>query len=269
MKAAVIPLTIAGVIAAMLGGCDDSGPTRPSTSSAPIPRFATLTGLVTEPVGVPVVDAAVTVVDGPSKGQSSPTGVDGRYVLSVSAGVLSIEIRKDGYASVTRQVVVPETRTLDVEITPLPAKKINGKWSVTFEASAQCSGFPADARVRSYQATITQQGKGTEIALELSGAKFATTPRFSGTNEGGGVSISLTSPPGCWYCYYEPDPAIIEELGEDRFVGISGTILATVSGSKITGVLRGDFMVMETAKQPFKIQTSCSNEEHRVTFNRQ
>jgi hypothetical protein len=42
--------------------------------------------------------------------------------LSVSAGALTIEISKGGYASVTKQVTMLDTtRILDVEIAPLPS----------------------------------------------------------------------------------------------------------------------------------------------------
>ena len=89
---------------------------------------------------------------------------------------------------------------------------------------------------RTYRASIAQQG--ADLSIALSGATFATPPQLTGTIHDLNVSIDL--PSGCdFYCYYGPSspPAVIENLGGNQFLAISGQITARVGRTSITGTL--------------------------------
>ena len=63
-------------------------------------------------------------------------------------------------------------------------------------------------------------------------------PQLTGTIHDLDVSIDL--PSGCdFYCYYGPSspPAVIENLGGNQFLAISGQITARVGRTSITGTL--------------------------------
>ena len=265
MKGTFIAFGIAVSLATLFGACDNRSPVTPN----PLPRsqpIYTLTGVVTEPVGVAVEGAAVAVLDGPHKGKSTMTDVAGHYALIGVDGGFTIQVTKDGYESAAKGVTVTQSLNFDVEITPLAINRnISGNWTVTFEPQAGCpSGLIGN--VRRYRASIVQQG--AELSITLSGAAFATPPQLTGTIHDLNVSIDL--PSGCdFYCYYGPSspPAVIENLGGNQFLAIWGQIGARVSRSSITGALSGEFALMKSATPPFEITASCSN-GHRVTFTK-
>ena len=265
MKRTSFAFGIAISLATIFGACDGRSPATPN----PLPRSQpvySLTGLVTEPVGVAVEGAAVAVLDGPHKGKLSTTDRAGSYALNGVDGGFTIQVTKDGYESAARGVTVTQSVSLDVEITPLAINRnISGNWTATFEPQSSCpSGLIGN--VRRYRASIVQQG--AELSITLSGAAFATPPHLTGTIHDLVVSIDL--PSGCdFYCYYGPSspPAVIENLGGNQFLAIWGQITARVGKSSITGGLNGEFALMKSATPPFDITASCSN-GHRVTFTR-
>ena len=265
MRGTFIAFGIAVSLATLFGACDNRSPVTPN----PLPRSQpvySLTGVVTEPVAVPVDGASVAVLDGLHKGKSTMTDGAGHYALIGVDGGFTIQITKDGYASAAKGVTVTESLTLDVEITPLAIGNITGNWTVTFEPQSGCPS-PLLGNVRTYRAKIVQQG--AQLSITLSGATFATAPQLTGTIDGLDVSIDL--PGGCddYYCYYGPTspPAVIENLGGNQFLAIWGPITARVGQSSIAGTLNGAFALMKSATPPFDISASCSN-QHRVTFTK-
>jgi Carboxypeptidase regulatory-like domain len=117
MKRWSLACRIAVSLAAVVGACDDGNPTSPDRFQSR-PVYA-LTGVVTEPVGVPVEDATVTVLDGPHQSKSDHTDSAGHYTLIGVDGGFSVQAFKDGYASATKPVTVSQSVELDIEITPL------------------------------------------------------------------------------------------------------------------------------------------------------
>lgn len=265
MKRSSIAFGMAISLAAVIGACDGRSPTSPN--GVPSQPIYSLTGIVTEPVGVPVEGATVTVVDGTFKGKSSGTDATGHYTLIGVEGSFTVRVDKDGYTSATKPVTVPQILALDVEITPLAISgNISGNWNVTFEPHSSCLSL-LNVDARKYRASIVQQD--AQLTIALSGAAFATPPILTGTIHDLNVSIEL--PSGCaFYCYYGPSPAptIIENLGNNRFLAISGQITATVDRSSISGTLSGDFALMKQATPPFDILVTCGNPHHQVTFTR-
>jgi Carboxypeptidase regulatory-like domain len=265
MKGTFIAFGIAVSVATIFGACDGRSPATPNPLPSSQPIYS-LTGVVTEPVAVPVEGAVVAVLDGPHKGKSTTTDRAGTYALIGVDGGFTIQVTKDGYASAAKGVTVTQSLSLDVEITPLGLGNISGNWTVTFEPSSGCPS-PLIGNVRTYRASIVQQG--AQLTIALSGATFATPPQLTGTIHDLNVSIDL--PSGCdFYCYYGPSspPAVIENLGGNQFLAIWGQITARVGRTSITGDLSGEFALMNSARPPFEILASCGSVQHRVTFTR-
>jgi Carboxypeptidase regulatory-like domain len=268
MKRASIVFGLAASVAALVGACDDRSPTSPNRVAPPGSPVYSLTGVVTEPVGVPVEGATVTVADGPHKGTSSFTDSAGHYALIGVDGSFTVQVDKDGYASSTKPVTVPQILTLDVEITALATSaSIGGIWTVTFEPDSGCPS-PFNLYARKYLVQIDQQG--VQLTITFSGADFMNGNQLGGTIHGLRVSIELPSSRDCFYCYYGPaaPPALIENLGGNQFLAIWGQITATVGRSSITGTLSGDFALMRSATPPLDIVATCTNANHRVTFTK-
>jgi hypothetical protein len=269
MKRSSIAFGIAASVAALVGACDDRSPTSPNRVPPPAQPVYSLTGVVTEPVDVPVEGATVTVADGPHKGKSSRTDSAGHYALIGIDGSFTVQVDKDGYASSTKPVTVPQILALDVEITPLAISgNIGGNWTATFEPHSSCPS-PLNVDARKYRAAIVQHD--AQLTITLSGANFATLPQLTGTIHDLNVSIELPAGGDCsFYCYYGPTfpPAVIENLGNNQFLAISGQITATVGRSSITGTLSGDFALMRSATPPLDVFATCTNANHRVTFTK-
>ena len=267
MKGTFIAFGIAVSLATIVGACDNRSPVTPNLLPRSQPIYS-LTGVVTEPVAVPVEGAAVAVLDGPHKGKSTMTDGAGHYALIGVDGGFTLQVSKDGYAAAAKGVTVTQSLTFDVEITPLAINRnISGNWTVTFEPDSSCPS-PLNGNARTYRASIAQQNG--QLSIALSGATFATPPQLTGTIHNLDVSIDL--PGGCdyFYCYYGPTspPAVIENLGRNQFLAIWGHITARVGQSSITGSLNGEFALMNSATPPFDISALCSNGPHRVTFTR-
>ena len=267
MRGPSIAFGIAVTLATIVGACDDGNPTPENTvRPSAIPVHA-LTGVVTEPAAVAVEGAAVTVLDGPYKGKSTITDGAGRYALIGLDGGFTIQVTKDGYASEARGVTVPLNPTLDVEIRPLVLNgNIGGNWKVTFEPYSGCQS-PLGGNARTYRASIAQHG--ADLSITLSGATFATPPQLIGTIHDLDVTIDL--PSGCdFYCYYGPSspPAVLENLGGNQFLAISGLITARIGRTSIAGTLNGEFALTRNATPPFDTVVSCTSRQHRVTLTK-
>ena len=265
MTRSSIALATASTLAVVVA-CDSRNPTSPNGFlSRPI--YA-LTGTVTEPIDVPVEGATVTVIDGVHNNKSDRTDSAGHYTLIDVEGSFTVQVEKDGYVSAAKQVTVPQTATLDLEIVPLATTgRIGGNWTLTLEPDASSCPSGTNIAARKYRASIVQDD--AQLRVTLSGAPFVTTPQLTGVIRDLNVSIEL--PGGCtdFYCYYGPTtPAVIENLAGTQFLGISGEITATVGRSAITGTLSGDFALMSHASPPFDIFTTCRSPQHVVTFTR-
>ena len=110
MKGTYIAFGIAVSLATIFGACDNRSPVTPNPLLRSQPIYS-LTGIVTEPVAVPVEGAAVAVLDGPHKGKSTVTDRAGSYALIGVDGGFTIQVTKDGYASAAKAVTVTQSLT--------------------------------------------------------------------------------------------------------------------------------------------------------------
>ena len=276
MKGSSLALGIAVSVAcaATIAACDDSPGRNPllPTPPTPAPRpFYVLSGTITEPVGVPLPGAAVTITDGVNKDKSTTTDAGGRYTLAPVEGGFSVAIKKDGYATAARGVDGPNDVELNVELIPLvPPANVSGSWNVTVRPHSTCPAL-TNNDVRRYRATIVQRGAPLEISL--SGGTLIRPPALAGLIHGTEVWVEL---PGgecaAFYCYYYYDDSeqfeVVESLPNNQFLAIAGVITATARGSSVSGSLNGEFAVIQSTESPSDVLASCAHEGHPVTFTR-
>jgi hypothetical protein len=243
---------------AVAGSACDGNPSRPSKPEPmPTEQGHRLTGLVTEPVGLPLLNAKVTVGAGTPEERSASTATNGRYILIGLTGPQTVVVSADGYVAVTRQVSMDLDVVLDAEMHPVvPASNISGEWRLTFEASASCSGLPAALRARTYRATVAQEG--ARMTLDLSGAAFQGSTHFEGLVRG----TQVTVPIGDW-----DRAGVGERIGDSQILSLWGTLTATTDASSIKGVFDGDVYVSDTSGGSTQ-WASCESSTHRVTFRR-
>lgn len=262
MKTRLIGVLLTGIGPAIFAACGGGSPTRPSeaisSSGAANGQFL-VSGVVTEPVGIPVPAATLTVKAGTPDSLSTNSGSDGRYGLIVGGGTQTLVVTAVGYTTVTRDFVTNRDMTLNIELAPLQKRAdIAGAWDATIEASEQCTDLPASLRSRTYRAAISQRGSAIEI--EFSGARFTNRTRFDARLTGNDMTIDL----GFWD---GPRAGLIEHVTPTQLVSISGYASATTDGSTIRGTLDGRYIVAPTL-QDMAWPAGCANPSHHVSFTR-
>ena len=263
MKAVSIAFGLAASVVVVAGACNGHSPTSPGDLA---PTVYSLSGLVTEPIGVPLAGVSVTVTDGPAKGKSSATDGNGRYVLVGVEGGFTVDISKEGYATASKPVTVPQMLELDVELTPLvPRINISGKWTVTFEPG--CQDFLAEdvrevQRVhRSARCGARSRALGGDVcdpAAADGNDRFPQHLDRSARRQLRVVLLLLRS---------DGTPGIVERIAANQFLVISGVITATAGQSSLTGNLDGQMTITRTATQPFDVVATCTK-RHQVTFTK-
>lgn len=251
---------LVAVAAALVpSGC--SGDTN-GAGFAPTPVRATsyvLSGRVTEPVGVPVAEAVVTVVSGVGEGSAARTNTLGEYVLPGVIGSVTLSFSAEGFATTQKEMAVEKPDFLNVELTPLVApSNITGTWEVTFEASPACNGLPSSVRARRYDATITQQEQGAAFVVEFSGSEVSGQTTYNGKVRADRVTLSI------WDWDYG---GMVEKIADGRYLMLSGEIAATATNGAITGTFDGGLYLGDQATPPFAAE-QCEAADHRVTFRR-
>ena len=247
-----------------------------------------LTGTVTDvtaPAG-PVSGALVEVKDGIGRGLSTRTG-NGFYVLHGVAGDIELRVTKEGYRTLDQRVVVTDHQALNLDL-PLAAAlhDVPGSWVLTITAADTCStALPEDAMSRKYSAIIKQVG--TDIRIDLSGARFATLDgwpanviddAWSGAEVspdsvrfylGGLGCVGYLSGGGC------AGYSVMEELASSRFYLPSGRVTLAISPTVLSGELDGEISIHTRSAQDSPVyadryprEASCRSSRHRVTFSK-
>jgi len=229
------------------------------------PGTFVLFGSVSEPGPVPVGDAVVEVVGGPPSSKTM-TRWDGSYQLVGLVGNVNLRISKDGYVAQTHSTIVTQDTPLDVELPPItPPDSFAGSYRVTLQAAPTCS-LPPEVMTRSYMGTIAQTGALLEVTL--AGAQFVSTSssssqgQFSGHVSGGQATFQLDF--DSYYGLYQ----LVEKISDTLYLGVGGTITATMNARVINATLVGDI----TTFSGFSVQgirgpvSTCSSSAHRLTF---
>jgi Bacterial Ig-like domain (group 2) len=193
----------------------------------------------------PVGGARVEVTGGSAAGLVTMSdSIDGGYRLYGVAGDTSILASKDGYDSPEQRLVVTDHQTLNLELTPVLVENVSGTYTMTITAAARCSAnLPAEARVRTYTAVLSQNG--STVAVTLSGARFVTDGvgrgnRFSGWLNPGQLLLNLEPYDFYYYTYIDRTHAdVIEEVAGGYLV-IVGFAQLSLSPRRLVGRIQGE-----------------------------
>jgi hypothetical protein len=228
-----------------------------------------LNGTVSEPVDLPIDNAKIEVNGGQSVGSRTEFTTDGFYQFVGVGGAITLKASRSGYVTEQRSVDMSRDRTVNLSLDPVtPPARVRGRYRLTVTASRSCrAALPAEARVRTYVADITQKGAAVEVTL--SGADFAQVGdcevppnRFSGIISGDNVSFDLRVDDPYGY-YYRACFRVAERLSEPTMLGIGGRVEAVASGSGISGELSGELVTF-----PGATGAVCSAGNHRFSFAR-
>jgi hypothetical protein len=211
-----------------------------------------LSGLVTEPVGVPVAGATVTVVSGTGEGTSVRTTDGGNYVIPGVKGAITLRYTADGYVASTRELTIDRFQVLDVELAPqIEPMNVEGGWRVTFEARPDCTRLPSALRTRRYDVAIVQ--RGAEAWVEFSGPALTGQTGFWGLVRGDRMTVAIDNGWGA---------GIVESVGDGQSLVLSGDVSARVTKSRIAGVFDGAYYLGSD------FVVACEKAPHRVRFDR-
>jgi Carboxypeptidase regulatory-like domain len=273
------------LVAAMGFGCGDSRnntpPLTPSPSAPVVPQQS-LIGHVADTAFRPIAGARVDVLDGPQAGLSMLSDGDGQFTYSgMFASSVTFRVSKDGYVSTTAtsRVSAPGGRPwayVRLATVDAPAD-IAGDYTLTFTADASCTSLPADARTRTYAATIAATPDplvpaGTLFRVVIAGA--SVVPGNDGFPVGvAGSFVTLE-------VWNGENPGVVERLAPRTYVGIFGYAPTTVTSSDapISAAFDGtiEYCVATADGTPAYGCTSvltdrrehCESKNHRITLTR-
>jgi len=291
--------TIAVVLmSAGFAGCSGSdfarAPTAPSPSGS-TPQAASnqefplqLRGFITDTAYRALAGARIEVVDGPSAGVSAISDAQGQFVLSGRFNAATqFRASKEGHESRTQPWNCSVAQCLGTNnaqpwlgfyLTVLePTVNIAGDYTLTFIADSTCADLPDIARRRSYRATVTARpvdGRSTVPGFDLK----ADGAQFIGILDGftigaAGTRLSL-------WLHARHDPTIVEDLGENTYLGFSGTAEATVGTGGIIDINTAfdgwiEHLVVAAPlgawywPQPQVLsKATCDSSNHRITLTR-
>ena len=165
-------------------GCENTrGPMEPTPPVPPALQEFRLSGAVTDTANRPLASSKIEVVDGARAGTVATTDDGGRFSMpGTFTGSITLAASKDGYLRETRSVLSPAVPVppgnaggaweIAFHLEPLgPSANIVGVYTLTMTADSACSSLPAEARTRTYTATIVPGGRSNFFA-GLSDARF-------------------------------------------------------------------------------------------------
>jgi len=215
-----------------------------------------------------VSGARVAVTAGSGKGLSTTTA-DGIYRLYGVGGPTELQVTKTGYLDEKRQVEVARHETADFDLRLVaPRLEISGTYTLRISAAAHCDSLPDEVRTRTYSALLEQSGPG--VTTTLSGPTFLmgggrVLNRFYGAVEPARVTFQVTAPSTYYYWYIYTYPSVLEQLTASMGYSFSGSVQATVSGSRISGTLDG---VVGTYSLGFAAIAFCRSNSHQFVLSR-
>jgi hypothetical protein len=228
-------------------------------------------GRVVEPGNVPIAQALIEVVDGPSAGRSIVTSAFGSFEMWLPS--CTLRISRDGYLTAMKSITVTADTTLDLEIQPAsPPSQIGGAYALVIQASASCSALPDAAQRRTYTASIDQTGAAVKVLLngpnfvvkDAYGSRYGD--RFAGRVQGNRVNLTVSIDE--YYGLFD----VVERLDERTYISFSGTIDATPAGRQISGPMQGIIAVYDATDGFYgrtrRVTASCTKSDHLVTFTR-
>lgn len=229
-----------------------------------------LTGKVLES-GLPVQDAAITVVSGIGTGLSATTDSSGAYRIYGVAGPIQVRFAKPGYADIVKTFIAAQNDVLDFpdahQTAAIPS--LAGTYTLTLTADPACPTaatrgippLPDDFRQsRTYAALLTQDGPS--VTVTLTGSEIASGHnRFTGRVEPDAIEFQI----GSYYYYYGLSNLITELLPASQEFEFGGQLHTQRSGSGIIGRLDG---ALEIVAPPGRITAQCVAPNNQVSLTR-
>lgn len=287
-------LWLSVALAAGCSGTPSASPTAASpTGSAPqvtVQGTASgLRGFVLDTAFRALAGARIEVVDGPGAGVSAIADADGQFVLQGTFDAAT-QFRAiiEGHETKTQPwncsvaVCLGATNAqpwLGFYLTVLePTVNIAGDYTLTFTADSACTDLPDIARSRSYRVAVTAQpsaGRSTipGFDLKVNGARFIGSL--------GGFPIGAAGARLSFWLHGRHDPALVEDLGGNTYLGFSGTAGATVTNagaSTITAAFDG-WIEHVVLRSPLGLwyyplpsavsQATCDSSSNRITLTRE
>ena len=229
-----------------------------------------LMGRITEAAAIsgPVVGALVEVTTAGGVRLNAQTGSAGGYRVYGVANATTVRVVKDGYQSVTQSIGVPGGHaTHDIALALLASRAdVSGNYTMTITAASNCGvglgegRVPEEARVRSYQAAVQQDGPALVVTLDEPTLAFGRTG-FPGRVEPGRVVFNLSWQDG-------ESPILIDQLPTSNFLVVHGSATATVTTNRLAGLLSGAFQTYENWNAWGPAISSCSSANHLFVLAR-
>jgi hypothetical protein len=222
-----------------------------------------VSGVVTES-GQPIGGLRVQVVAGRRAGLQVTTPPSGVYALYGLAGPTELAVSEEGLQPQIRSIVVTDHQTVDFSLHPLPAyDSFTGNWRLVLSASPSCgSALPADAAVRTFDASIVQ--RGPQLTMEVNGPSRVILADYPAQATGGvsGDSMSFRFQTTSLEDGNPPRWTLLEELQPGRFLGIGALAEGRRTGNRVTGWLCGMFAIYRSAGTNYLasgsvLETSC------------
>jgi hypothetical protein len=229
--------------------------------------------------GLPIAEAAVSVIAGPAAGLSARSDGSGRYALYGVVDDIQVRASKEDYQSQVQHILVTANQTLDFELAPVVRVDLSDNYLLRITA-ADCKPYrlsghvgpgvlPEEAKDRTYRASVTQDGP--RVSVTLSGANLFGTSRFEGRVFPDSVSFTLGGPGFDPYYYYygRITPDLGERLSGSRFMITSGSVNAKRTTTGIAGVLNGLLRVGEGPNPPLGTRIAdCFSNEHQFVMTK-
>jgi hypothetical protein len=232
-----------------------------------------LTGVVSDN-GVPISGATVDVLDGSHAIMSARTDADGIYRLYGVAGDVELRVRVEGYPDQVRGLPVADDSRLDFPLPP--GATLRGSYELTITAdSTSCpvsarNAFPQELRVRTYDATLTQNG--SQLSVKLAGASVMFGS-FNGTQNGASATFDIhgitVDPFYYYYNYVDRTLDLVEQLSPTSYFVISGKATTSQVSSGLSGQLNGVMGVLAKITSGYaNFTTSCYGKQKFVLTRR-
>jgi hypothetical protein len=216
-----------------------------------------VSGTITEPGGLKVQGATVTVIGSSTPNQLvSPSS--GAYQFFGVSGTVTLVVSKAGYTDERRTLVVMQDQKVDVQITQIvPPLPVAGTYRMAITISPSCTIVPDDLKTRTYTATITQDT--ARLTIKLSDANLVTgKDSLTGTMFGGTITFNF-GPGDSYYLFYYGSP--IQEALPQAILGIWGTMVTPVGPQDISGSLVGGFTYGGSRSSP-----GCSSNGSKIVL---
>jgi len=275
MRGRLRPLIL---IAIVTSGCGAT-PTSPTGTPTSAGRVATIRGRVQDSVSRPIVDARVTIVDGPGAGLSTTTSDDGRFAFAAfmtPAELTALRVEKGGYTPSNPRWRAPDDITVLLRaVTPLD---IEGQYTITFTAAAECTQLPSAVRSRTLTAAISPvKPDRLNFTSALTGATFQSGYNtFSAIVASDAARFLVYS----WdaFNWWGEDQPIIERLPAGGYVTWMGTATTPVvnSTSSMAATFDGSVSYCSTPSEPTMTNypptcsaiVECKSDHHQLVLKR-